>query len=176
MKHKQVLLRERKRHTDRGVSSTPSAALSGGGGGVTYHGWGVPTMDGSTPTPHPDLARGEGHLPWTGRGRGTYLGWGYPSPILTWPRGGYLLWMGRSTYLGWRSPHPDLAKGRGTYLGWGYPSSHPDLTGGGGTHLGWGYRSSLMSWPGRWEGTYLGWGDGYLPWMEVPSHPGVDNI
>ena len=30
---KKVLLRERKRHTDRGVSSTPSAVLPGRGGG-----------------------------------------------------------------------------------------------------------------------------------------------
>ena len=31
--NKKVYLRERKRHTDRGVSSTPYAVLSGGGGG-----------------------------------------------------------------------------------------------------------------------------------------------
>ena len=31
--HKKDLLRERKRHTDRGVSSTPYAVLSRGGGG-----------------------------------------------------------------------------------------------------------------------------------------------
>ena len=65
--NKKVLLCERKRHTDRGVSSTPYGALSGGGGvptlagggylpwqGVTYPGWGtcpgqgVPTLAGGT--------------------------------------------------------------------------------------------------------------------------------
>ena len=62
----EVLLRECKRHTDCGLSSTLSATLSGGGG--TYLGW------------------KEGYLPWTGGGvptmdgGSTYLGWGYPLP------------------------------------------------------------------------------------------------
>ena len=77
MENKKVLLREHKRHTDRGVS-TPTAALSGGvgtylgGGGVyppgwvsIYLGWGVPTLPrvGNPPV-----------LTWLGGG--TYLGWG----------------------------------------------------------------------------------------------------
>ena len=69
--NKKVLLRERKRHTDRGVSSTPSAVLSGGRG--------VPTLAGGVPT----LAGG--YLPWPwgtylGRRGGGYLPWpgGYP--------------------------------------------------------------------------------------------------
>ena len=41
-KNKKVILRERKRHTDRGVSSTPYAVLSRGGG--RYLGWGVGTL------------------------------------------------------------------------------------------------------------------------------------
>ena len=45
--HKTVLMRERKRHTDRRLSSTPCAALS--------RGEGYPLLGG---TPHPDLARG----------------------------------------------------------------------------------------------------------------------
>ena len=51
-----VLLRECKRHTDRGVSTTPSSVL--------YRGYGcTPTVPGDTPSlphtyPHPDLAGG----------------------------------------------------------------------------------------------------------------------
>ena len=67
--NKKVLLRERKRHTDRSVSSTPYAVLSWGGGGGRYLGWGgrylrpgrgVGTLDG-----------GVGTLD-----GGRYLGWG----------------------------------------------------------------------------------------------------
>ena len=54
--NKKVLLRERKRHTDRSVSSTPSAGLSRG----------VPTSAG-----------GGGHLHWGTPGQGRYP----PSPI-----------------------------------------------------------------------------------------------
>ena len=54
---KKVLLRERKRHTARRVSSTPSAALSG-----------------YLPRPEVPTLTG-GYQPWLG---GTYPGWGYP--------------------------------------------------------------------------------------------------
>ena len=72
--NKKVLLRELKRHTERGLSSTPYAALSGGGYlpwlGGTYPGRGVPTLPG-------------GYLPcpegtYLGQG-GTSLGWGVPT-------------------------------------------------------------------------------------------------
>ena len=60
--NKKVLLRERKRHTDRGVSSTPSVVLY----------WAVPPargvlLLGGTPpwVPPSDLARGVPH-PWQG--------------------------------------------------------------------------------------------------------------
>ena len=140
--NKKVLLRERKRHTDRGVSSTTSAALSWGGGGSYLGRGGVHTLDG---------------------GRGTYIAWGYVSP---WPdmAGGTYIQLGggrEGKYLGWGTPHPDLAGGerylpstggRGTYLGcgkgylpWmGVPLPHPDLARGRGTYLEWG------------RGTYLG--------------------
>ena len=43
--NKKVLLRERKRHTDRCVSSTPSAVLSRSGRYLGW-GWGVGTLAG----------------------------------------------------------------------------------------------------------------------------------
>ena len=111
-----VLLRERKRHTDRGVSSTPSAVLYCGGGG------GYPTSD----TPHPDLARGRG-VPHPG-GYPIPAG-GYPTsgtPILTWPGGGTPSLPG-VPHLGY--PPSDLTgvspfrPGQGTPIrpGWGTP-------------------------------------------------------
>ena len=73
--NKKVLLRERKRHTDCDVSSTPFAALSGGGGvpilagGGTYPGGGGTYLgQGSTYfgcKRVPTLAGG-GYLPWPG--------------------------------------------------------------------------------------------------------------
>ena len=66
---KKVLLRERKRHTDRSVSSTPYAVLSRGGEGG-YLPWGT----------LPVLTWPRGYLPY-----------GIPSPILTWPQGRYSL-------------------------------------------------------------------------------------
>ena len=100
--NKSVLLRERKRHTDRRLSSTPCAVP---GGGVT--------QVGPLGYPHPDLARG---VPWAGPPwLGYPLSWpgqGYPrwvppwlgSPILTWP-GGYPGWVPP----GWGTPQLDLA-------------------------------------------------------------------
>ena len=115
--NKEVPLCERKRHTNRGVSSTTSAAISRRGGGTYFR-------------------QGGGYLPWMGGGVPTLDG-GTPPPVLTWPGGGVpTLDGGRGTYLGWGypSPCPDLARGRGTYLGWGrgtylaqgrYPLSPP---------------------------------------------------
>ena len=66
--NKTVLLRERKRHTDRGVSSTPSALLYRGGGTpppgyntsvLTWLGGVTPSLPGGTPPQAPppsDLA------------------------------------------------------------------------------------------------------------------------
>ena len=75
--NKKVLLRERKRHTDRRVASARYAVPVGGG--VPTLGGGVPTLVGGVPT----LVGGGGYLPWTG---GTYSGGGgtYPGG------GGYL--------------------------------------------------------------------------------------
>ena len=76
--NKKVLLRERKRHTNRSVTSTPYAVLS----------WGVPTLD-------------REHLPWGTpllTWPGGYLLWEVPTLAR-----GYLPWMG-STYLGWGVP------------------------------------------------------------------------
>ena len=114
--NKKVLLRERKRHTDRGIRSTPSAALSGlvptlAGGGGTYLGQGVPYL--GVP---PILTWLGWYLAWLGgtylgRGGGTYLGQGGTYigilPILTWGvptlGGGYLPWVTLPP------PHLDLA-------------------------------------------------------------------
>ena len=89
--NKKLLLRERKRHTDRDVSSTPSAVLSQGVGTLGY------------PSPCQDLARGV--VPWPGS---RYLGVP-PPPIGTWP-GRYL---GGGRYLG-VPPHQNLARPVGT--------------------------------------------------------------
>ena len=62
LNNKKVLLRERKRHTDRRVASTRYAVLVGGG---TYLGGWVPTLGG-----------GGGTYP---RWGGTYPGWGVPT-------------------------------------------------------------------------------------------------
>ena len=118
--NEKVLLRERKRHTDRRVASTRYAVLVGGGGGVPTLGGGVPTLGRGVPT------LGGGYLPWGG----TYPGWGVPTlggGYLPWV-GGYLPWVGG--YLPWLG---------GTYPGRGVPT----LGGGylpwvGGTYPGWG--------------------------------------
>ena len=108
VRNKKVLLRERKRHTDCGVSSTPSVVLPGEGGTPGRHppGWG---------TPNPDLAKG---LPWVGPLAAV-------PPIPTWLVGTpgrhplaavplVLTWLGG--YPRWASlagvpPHPDQAGG-----------------------------------------------------------------
>ena len=86
--NKKVLLRERKRHTARHVSTTPSAVLS-------WEGVPHPWIGG----PHPDLAGGGAYLI---PGRGT-PSQGTPRS-LTWPGGGGGEgWEGGR---GWGVPHP----------------------------------------------------------------------
>ena len=68
--NKKVLLRERKRHTDRSVTSTPYAVLSRGGG-VTYLG---PARGGTYLGEPPILTDLGAYLPWLGG----YLPWGTP--------------------------------------------------------------------------------------------------
>ena len=61
MTNKKVLLHERKRRTDRGLSSTPSAVLSRGGGGGRFLGGagGLGTLAGEVGTlGYPPLAPG----------------------------------------------------------------------------------------------------------------------
>ena len=95
--NKKDLLRERKRHTARRVSSTPSAVLSWGhpisgqgypisGWGYLISGWGTPSLAGVSLCP--DLA-GVPPLSWPG--------WG--TPLLTWP--GY-----PPSLSGWGNPPP----------------------------------------------------------------------
>ena len=86
--HKKVLLCERKRHTDRGVSSTLSFVLPGGYPRQVPPGWGT-----SLSWPN-----------WGGYPRQAPPGWGTPHPDLT---RGYPGWA--SPWLGY--PHPDLARG-----------------------------------------------------------------
>ena len=94
--NKKVLLREHKRHTDCGVSSTPSVVLYRGGTpsllgvpqpGLTGRGtWsGVPTGRG-TSTPRSDWGGTQGGIPpplgWTWPGYPSGWTWpGYPSPL-----------------------------------------------------------------------------------------------
>ena len=118
MLNKKVLLRERKRHTDRNVSSTPYAVLYRGylpwpeGDGVpTLAGGGVPTLARGRGVP---TLAGEGYLPWPGRGRGTYLCWGGGERYLPWLGGGVptlARWVGTLGY-----PLPPSGPGRGTAL------------------------------------------------------------
>ena len=87
-----VLLRERKRHTNYGVSSTPSAVLSQGGGTLER---GVGTL--GYPLPH-----------WNLDGGGRYPG--VPLPPQDLAREGNYLGQGVGT-LGYPLPHQDLARG-----------------------------------------------------------------
>ena len=129
--NKKVLLRERKRHTDRSVSSTPYAVLSRGTGGEV----------GTLGYPLPPVLTCLG-------GRGTYLGQGvgtlgYALPVLTWPEGGVptLAW-------GWKAP-------------WGTPSPVQTWPGGrvptlaGGRYLGV-PPSPILTWPGGGVPTLTG--------------------
>ena len=91
--NKKVLVHERKRHTDRGVSSTPYVVLPGGGGcwgggGGPARGWmGYPSVQdwmGYPPPPNVDLA---GVPPPSGPGWGTLqcglTKWKYNLPFRT---------------------------------------------------------------------------------------------
>ena len=102
MKNKKVLLRERKRHTDRSVSSTPSVILyevgyppparSNVGGGV-YLRWG---------TPLPGATGGGGVVPKVG-----YPPIGVTSVRSGWGGGGYPRW-GTPSWLGYLPPRPQV--------------------------------------------------------------------
>ena len=121
--NKKVLLCERKRHTDRGVSSTPSVVPVPRGGGGTHPaldgGYPHPWTDGGTP-PHPRLdvvppsLSLDGGTPPSKAGWGntpSKAGWGYP-PSKT----------------GWGYPTSPSSDG-GIILfkaGWGYPLAGPD--------------------------------------------------
>ena len=85
LRNKKVLLRERKRHTDRGVSSTPSVTRGGvpprpGPTGRGYPRWGTPCQ--GTPPARSD----GGYLRWgtplarSDRGGGTGTSGGVPPP------------------------------------------------------------------------------------------------
>ena len=77
--NKKVLLRERKTHTACGISSTPSAALSGCG---TYPGWGYLLWMGGAGGTYsswvPTLARR--YLPWLGGTEGVPHSWDGGTP------------------------------------------------------------------------------------------------
>ena len=127
-KHKKVLLRERKRHTDCGVSSTPSVTW---GGVPPGRGTPQPVLMGGTQggvstspsrgTPQPGL-RGVCEVEYPTRGtpqpglRG-YLRWGTPTmgtPLparsdKAVPEVGYPLAGESPAGLGWGTPHLDLA-------------------------------------------------------------------
>ena len=93
-----VLLRERKRHTARSVSSTQYAVLSWGGGGYLIPGWGGGVPHLGVPLSCPDLARG---YPCPDLARGYPIS-GYPLPHPDLPRGGGTSSQG--------TPHPDLTR------------------------------------------------------------------
>ena len=111
--NKTVLLRERKRNTDRRLSNTPCADLAGGRavGGGCPPGWGTPT---------PDLAGGGVGVPWAG----APLAWvPPPHPDLAW---GYPRWVSPAgpglvarPLAGVPLPlHPDVAWGGRVYPVW----------------------------------------------------------
>ena len=110
-RNKKVLLRERKRHTDRGISSTPSVVLywgGGGGGGLPLPGvphpcWGYLTLG----TPPSDLAGGG--YPTSDSPHQTWLG-GVPHPC--WGGGGYPTSGTPPAGPGWGTPL--AGPGRGT--------------------------------------------------------------
>ena len=100
--NKKVLLRERKRHTDRGISSTPSVSQSG-----------VPPPGRGTPPARSD--RGEGN--WGGVPP-SQVRWGGGTPLV-----GYPLVRSDGGDLRWGSPQQGypLARSDGGYPRWGTP-------------------------------------------------------
>ena len=123
LSHKKVLLRERKRHTDHGVSSTPSVVLYRGGG-VTLC-WGYPLAGG-----YPISARGVPHIGYPDL---DLIKGGYPNPargippIWTWPGGvtpslsGGTLTLGIPIRPGWGTPPIWTWLGIPIWIWLGYP-------------------------------------------------------
>ena len=136
MCNKKVLLRERKRHTDRGVASTRYAAPGGGGGGTHARGGyprQVPPAGGrGYPRWAPSCHGGDGGT----LGRRPLPERGTPArqAPLPWPRMGYPpppvpgMGMGYSP-VSWMGYHPHLELGWGTppSAGWGTPPPPRDV-------------------------------------------------
>ena len=187
-KYKKVLLRERKRHTDRRVASTRYAAPAGGGGGG-YPGW----------APHLDLdgwggTLGGGPLPggyprWVppppGRtlGRCPPAGGRYPGQVPPLPGG--LPWVGAPCQGGTpgRCPPTGGVPQAGAPLSGGTPGRRP-LPGGvpqagaplsGGTP---GRRPLPGGTPGRYPpaGGYPGWAPPHLDLDGYPPHLDLDGV
>ena len=174
-KNKTVLLRERKRHTDCHLSSTPCAVLSWRGrgtpGGSPLAGvppiltWlGVPQVGPlwlGYPLPCPDLAR---VVPWAG------TPWLEYPPVLTWLgtpcpdlARGYPRWV----FPGWGTlPLSDLARGYSRQVppGWGTPPSWPD----------WGVPQADAPWLGYPPPSWPGWGNPPSDLAGVPPTPHLD--
>ena len=106
------VLQERKRHTDRGVSSTPSAVLSGGGG-VVPHLW---------PEGYPIPGWGGG-VPISSWGRVPIPGWRGTLSLV----GGTPSLAGGTPSLARVPPYPDLTRVSPirTWLGLPPPPPHP---------------------------------------------------
>ena len=142
--NKTVLLRERKRHTDRRLSSTPCAVLYGG-----YPGR-VPPWLGYPPV-----------LTWLGGNPGRHPLAGIP-PVLSWLRG--VPWAGAP----W--PGYSLARSDGGYPRWGTPSrGTPQLDLAGVLSHGWtwpGYPPRC----GQTDGWMDGWMDRHVSKHNLPSY------
>ena len=108
LKYKKVPLHERKRHTDHGLSSTPYAVLSRGGG--TLAGGGIGSL--GYPLPHWTWLRGVGTL----AGGVRYIR--VPPPPVRPGWGVRYLGQGVGTLRYYLLPPSDLAEGGGKYLGW----------------------------------------------------------
>ena len=135
IKNKKVLLRERKRHTDRGVSSTPSVILyevgyppirvppqSGPMGG--YLRWGTPLArseggtQGGVPPARSDGGTQGGVPPWSGLRGVPKVGYSQPDlmgvPGVGYPQQGYPPSGPTGGYPRWGTPWQGYPPGRGT--------------------------------------------------------------
>ena len=157
--YKKVLLRERKRHTARRVSS---ARYAGGGGTPSSH-WGVPHPL-VVGVPHPVMVGGVPYPVMVG---------GVPPTIHTWP-GGYPRYPSHHPDLGWGTPPPSrprMGYPPPTIQPWDGvpPQHHPDL--------GWGTPPTIHPWDGVPPPTIHPW-DGVPPTIQTwdgvtppPHHP-----